>query len=451
MRKSKAAGTDVGDPVGADWNPALEKSRNDIEEYLEDQNAYVMFDSMLKEIIKTQPKDPITHMLKYLQTGVPQSGPLCVVVSRAPGAAMGRFANDFATSLGLQLVSAGGLLREKGIKTSGIGLADDAQVADLVVAKVKEAGARHQGIVLDGFPRTPMQTTFLKEHRIVPTHVLVLAASEETLGQRRQLLGEGTFEGYDSVVGEALALKMGAHLRHAAVALEAYKDRITVINVKDARAGASPRKASNCDDDVIKAMQKVARMAPRSRGPTLPPRVVVLAPQGEAEGAEMAHEHARCLAQRLGAVFIDAPAYQRWIARPRAERSGMMFDIPDVDALSVKDPLGVVGVRLRQPDCTRRGWVLLGFPQGEETAACMNQDERLQPLRVIAYPASAEDAGNQAAVSFAQQSSVTILGANKNSKVLEVQLDEERTAEDVFEEIAGFAERPLLGQPTSDD
>jgi adenylate kinase family enzyme len=440
MRKSKAAGTDVGDPVAADWNPDLVKSRNDIDEYLEDQNAYVLFDSMLKELIKKQPKDPIAHMLQYLQAGVPQPGPLCVVISRAPGAAMGTFAKEFASSLGLQLVSAGELLRGKGVETNRIGLADDAQVAELVIAKVKEAGARHQGIVLDGFPRTPTQTTFLKEHRIVPTHVLVLAATEATLEQRRQMIDDGAFEGYDSVVGQALELKMGAYLRHAAVSLEAYKDKTTVINLKDAHAGAS-------DADVVKAMQKVARVAPRSRGPTLPPRVVVLAPQGTANGAGMAYEHARRLAQRLGAVFIDAVALQRMRSElPQAERLGTLFDIPDVDSLSAKDPLGVVGVRLRQIDCTRRGWVLLGFPQGEETAARMIQDDRLQPSRVIAYPVSAD----QAAVSFAQQSSVNILGASKSSKILEVQVAD-KAEEDVFEEVAGFVERPLLATQPSDE
>jgi adenylate kinase len=395
------------------------QNKHDSREWLEDQNAYVLFDSMMKELIKKQPKDPITHMLQYLQAGVPQSGPLCIVISRPPGAAMGRYGKGLATSLGLELVSAGDLLREKGFTCEKVGLADDTQVSELVIAKVKEAGVRHKGIVLDGFPRTPAQTTFLKEHRIVPTHVLVLVADEGKLKEMQDNLA--------MVGGEAVALKMGAYLRHAAVALEVYKDITTVINVSNVSE----------DDLAIQAMAKVAKLAPLSKGPTLPPRVVILA----AKGTEMAFEHARGLAQRLGAVFVDAMALQSWIAQPLAERSRIMLDIPDIDALSSKDPLGVVGARLRQPDCTKYGWVLLGFPLGDETASRMNQDGALRPLRVISYPAAEEDQAFQ----FAQQSSVNILGASKSSKVLEVRLDDGKAAEDIFDEIAGFAER-CLGQ-----
>ena len=51
------------------------------------------------------------------------------------------------------------------------------------------------------------------------------------------------------------------------------------------------------------------------------------------------------------------------------------------------DPLGIVGARLRQVDCTRSGWVLAGFPETPQEATRLSEDEMLVPRRVIAIGA----------------------------------------------------------------
>merc|ERR1712232_559706 len=75
-------------------------------------------------------------------------------------------------------------------------------------------------------------------------------------------------------------------------------------------------------------------------------------------------------------------------AAGRLELTGM--DLPNLEALRAKDKLGLVGVRLRQPDCQKQGWVLCGFPSTEEMAKTIAEDDYLQPMRVVVLQALEE-------------------------------------------------------------
>lgn len=66
------------------------------------------------------------------------------------------------------------------------------------------------------------------------------------------------------------------------------------------------------------------------------------------------------------------------------------LELPNAEGLAKQDKLGIVGVRLRQEDCSNQGWVLCNFPSSVEKAEALAADEYLAPTRVMALDASEE-------------------------------------------------------------
>lgn len=378
-------GTTPDDPVTEEQVPDLELARHENGEYLREQGVYDIFDYLMKELLTKRPNDPIAHMKQCLQAEYP-TGPLKIMVSSPPGLGRPAHAKKLAETFDLVYVGAGELLAQAGVKTDDIGYADEDQVIKLVMPLLKQATEAHAGWVLDGFPRTRLQTTYLKEAAMVPAHVLVLKASEEQIRERNNLIEDGEIEG-NWVPPDFLEEKLRLHVCHDSTALEIYKDRISII---DADLG---------DDHIYSEMVRKARMLPQSRGPHPPPRVVLLGPRGVG-----LQEHASRLAARLGAVLVDAKVLQGPELRPETPKSSRTarsaaqqlgvgatsMDMPNQELLIADDPLGIVGVRLRQPDCIKQGWVLCCFPTSATAAKALQEDVRLRPTRVVALLPSEE-------------------------------------------------------------
>jgi len=361
-------GRKLEDPVAVDWRPDLKGNLHEIKEYLEEQGAYDLFDYLLKDLMVRQPADPLQHLLDCLEkTPGTQNGPLKVIVSSPPGLGRESYARQLAKHFDLVYIGAGELLRESKVDTEKIGYANDLEVAKLVLDMVKQAEIQMRGFVLDGFPRTPVQTTYLKEKSVVPTHVVVMKASEEFIVDRHRQIAEGEISG-DFIKPEVLSEKLRMHACHNALALEVYKGKTSVI---DATMGS---------DNAFAKMVSDVRMKPRSKGPAPPPRVVILGPRGAG-----AAEYAARLAERFGAVFVNG----KELLEP-VTTDGRLPITPVLSRLAEQEPLGVVGARLRQKDCTKQGWVLSGFPLDAEKAKLLGKDAHLAPTRVVRLVASAE-------------------------------------------------------------
>eukprot|EP00927_Polykrikos_kofoidii_P003013 TRINITY_DN111_c0_g3_i1.p1 TRINITY_DN111_c0_g3~~TRINITY_DN111_c0_g3_i1.p1 ORF type:complete len:818 (-),score=123.50 TRINITY_DN111_c0_g3_i1:23-2476(-) len=390
----KSPGTILEDPVGEDWKPDLRKARHDISEHFRDHDAVDLFSSLFKQLVTEQPKDPISHMIDFLKAQHPLHGPLKVIVSRAPGAEHVTLARQLADHFQLEYISAGEVLNIPGVDTSDGVFDDDAKVATTVMKTVQKANKKMHGFVLEAFPRTRFQTSFLKEYSIVPTHVLILKSDTDQIIERNRLIGEGSLDG-DFVPPKELENRLRLHTCHTANALEPYADKLCMID-------------TTVDSDAILAsMVKAVKMLPRSKGPKPPPRVIILGPRGV-----NVREHSRALASRLGAVHVDGTELLRRRSVNRAisvtgdKQKGLraqeeqlqeagrkplaIVELPNVEELEGQDPLGMVGVRLRQRDCSRLGWVLSSFPNTSAFAECLAEDEYLVPTRVVVLHASAE-------------------------------------------------------------
>eukprot|EP00429_Kryptoperidinium_foliaceum_P001477 CAMPEP_0176022886 /NCGR_PEP_ID=MMETSP0120_2-20121206/11152_1 /TAXON_ID=160619 /ORGANISM="Kryptoperidinium foliaceum, Strain CCMP 1326" /LENGTH=453 /DNA_ID=CAMNT_0017356037 /DNA_START=107 /DNA_END=1468 /DNA_ORIENTATION=- len=346
-------GTKLDDPVTVEQVPNLEASQREIEEYLHEHQAYEVFDYLLKELMLKQPTDPLEHMLKCLRTEFP-TGPLKVIVASPPGMGRAALAKRLAETFGLLYISAGDLLAEAGIHTEGSGLADEQTVVDLVLGRLRQATKNMQGWLLDGFPRTRFQTSFLKEESMVPAHVLLLKADEQWIRDRNASIREGEIEG-KFISPEALEKKLRLHSCHTMAALEVYQEQLFVIDTKDG------------EDRVFSEMAGRIRILPRSLGPHPPPRVILLGPRGVG-----LQEHGGRLAERCGVVLVDAAL---------VAKEG---DAPE------DDPLGGIGLRLRREDCAKQGWVLIANTMEDAQVQALQEDPCLVPTRVVALMASEE-------------------------------------------------------------
>mmetsp|Transcript_51530 Transcript_51530/g.96570 ORF Transcript_51530/g.96570 Transcript_51530/m.96570 type:complete len:499 (-) Transcript_51530:100-1596(-) len=331
-------------------------------------------------VLTRQPEDPLEHMIKCLNTKYP-NGPLKVIISSAPCVGRSSMCQRLAEHFGLTYISAGEILRSSGVDVSKIGMADESKVSEMVMEHVKQAEDSMQGFVLDGFPRTRQQTSYLKEHSVVPTHVLVLKVGQEAIMKRNQQIADGELPG-EYVDPKALLAKLDAYACHSSSALEPYLPVLTSI---DAMAE---------EEAIWQEMERTVRMQPRSTGPRRPPRVLILGPPGTG-----VREHTSRLAARLGAVFVDGAKLNdhHEQSRPgsqssphRLPKSRTTIDMPNASTLATEDALGAVGVRLRQNDCSAHGYVMCGFASSVEESRLLAEDSHLAPFRVVALKASAD-------------------------------------------------------------
>lgn len=333
-------------------------------DYLEEHRAYDLFDHLLKDLVRRQPADPLQHMVDCLQAEDP-SGPLQVVVVGPPGCGRGDWCARLAEHFGLEHISAGGLLRQAGVDVSPE-YAADREVSDLVSRRIEECAASFRGWVLDGFPRTRVETSYLKEQKVMPTHVLVLQASEEGIFKRnRDMANEWTSDSDRDPPCEpdVLERKLRLYACNAPTALESYSS--IIYSIPDVLAE---------DDEVWNLMVKMVRQRARSKAPTRKPRVALVGPRGT-----LLPQTGARLAARLGAILVTAPE----------GREGRGPGVQDA-----------VLARLRQPDCAAEGFVLVGFPSTVEQAAQLNQEPKLRPSRVVSLEADVEFCISQASIRY---------------------------------------------------
>lgn len=213
---------------------------------------------------------------------------------------------------------------------------------------------------------------------------------------------DGLVEG-KLVAPDALEQKLSMHTCHSDSALESYKEKCSVIDTTDG------------EEAVWDEMERIVRSKDRSKGPQPPPRVALLGPRGVG-----LPEIACRLAARLGAVFVDGAQLELLVGRhhaspnfcetpmnsppqsaphadeqrvpslTKAEKSKTFMMLDNLEPLIAHDRLGSVGVRLRQHDCEKQGWVMCGFPDTIELADKLREDHNLMPTRVIALGASAD-------------------------------------------------------------
>lgn len=325
--------------------------------YLEENEVYDLFESLLKKVILHQPEDPLQFMINTLK-----EGPKVKVVLLGPcGVKRSTFAEKLAQKHHIQYLHAGTLVTkylqeqndQQGLSDlkSGLFVGDDAAIAAVLPALKALQG---DGFVLDGFPRTRAQALALQHSKIVPDKVLLLNAPSVTVSSAYKEKLAGGSE-------DQVMRRTQQFMRHLLLTVEVYKHSVMQLDID-----------SLSEEQIQSELNHLVQLRPLSNAPLRPVRVCVLGPIGSGRTTL-----ARRLSKHYGAVHVDVTA----VVRDMKER-GLVKD--DVLTENVPDAAlcDALKARLDQFDCQNKGWILDGFPLSRQQAQFL-PGAHLSPSRVL--------------------------------------------------------------------
>lgn len=400
-------------------------------EFLEANEVYDLFGFLLREVIIHQPANPI----KFLQDKLKSRPPLTLCVIGPPGINRSKYCQTIAADYNIKHIHTGKLLRQKKELKDVIeagALVEDSIVIDMVKAELGKA--RMTGWVLDGFPRTKVQaqTLALKEMGFGLDKVLLLNTGEKAIRQR--YAAKMASAGYNAAEKEDLInARLQQYQRHVISIAELFKNVIRQIEVS---AGDDDQ---NITYTIIKSNLHVR---PYSNAPLRPPRICIMGPCGSGRTTQC-----KVIARQYGIVHVDLAPLIR--AHQKATNQ-TVEDIPP-EFMGDEELCSIVGRRLNQTDCLRKGWVLDGFPKTPSQAEFLRQSH-LWPTRLIQLKIEEDDAVNR--VSHRRIDPVTCMAYYRNpnsvavrQRLVQAEYDQADSVKNRFKMHAGQIDRVMQTFP----
>merc|ERR1719161_1048924 len=142
---------------------------------------------------------------------------------------------------------------------------------------------------------------------------------------------------------DAINRRLQHYFRHIVAVAGCFKN---VLRQIDATTG---------EDDIIYAsMKKMIALRPYSNAPLRPPRVIIIGPCGSGRSTQC-----QMIAKHYGCVHVDIAALVKDL---QETKNSAVAEVP-AEFVSDEELCEVVGKRLNEIDCVRKGWVLDGFPK----------------------------------------------------------------------------------------
>eukprot|EP00930_Biecheleria_cincta_P090797 TRINITY_DN80262_c0_g1_i1.p1 TRINITY_DN80262_c0_g1~~TRINITY_DN80262_c0_g1_i1.p1 ORF type:complete len:467 (-),score=116.64 TRINITY_DN80262_c0_g1_i1:199-1599(-) len=332
-------------------------------EYLENYEVYDLFGQLLRQVIVERPENPI----KFLQECLKDKPKLYVCVIGPPGINRSKYCQQLATDMKVKHIHVGKMLRaRKELKDTieaGELVADDI-VIDMVKDELKKV--KHFGWVLDGFPRTKIQAQALeaagKDIGTSLDTVLLLNGKEEVIRARYEakVIASGfALEEKQTLINTRLQ----QYKRHVLTLCEVFQNVVRHIQVPE----------SDDDNMVYTTMKNSLHYRAFSNAPLRMLRICIIGPCASGRTTQCQE-----IAKTYGVVHIDLAD----LLRKKQEAHGLPAEEIPPEYLSDEDACALVGARLRQADCVRKGWVLDGFPKTKAQAEFLRQAHQW-PSRVI--------------------------------------------------------------------
>merc|ERR1719262_547663 len=124
---------------------------------------------------------------------------------------------------------------------------------------------------------------------------------------------------------------------------------------------------------IYESMKKMIQLRPYSNAPLRPPRVIIIGPCGSGRSTQ-----AQMIAKHYGCVHVDVAAVVKDL---QEKNKSAVAEVPG-EFVSDEELCEVVGRRLNEIDCVRKGWILDGFPKTQAQAEFLRQ-AHLWPSRII--------------------------------------------------------------------
>jgi len=331
-------------------------------EYLEQNEVYDLMGQLLKQLIVNQPADPI----KFLQDELLGKPLLTMCVMGPPGVNRSKYCAQLATEFNVKHIHVGKLLKGKKDLKEALEegtLVDDGVVIPLVKAEC--ARAKATGYILDGFPRTVAQAQVLsqKELGFGLDNLILLNAPEKAIRASytaKLETGKGGAGDKETLIN----MRLQQYQRHVIGIATLFKNIIRQVEV------------TTGDDDQSIAFNSIKsniHIRPFSNAPMRPQRVCIVGACGSGRTTQC-----RALAKIYGLVHVDLPPLLR---KQQKDNGQQVEDVPP-EYVSDEELCALVGRRLSETDCIRKGWVLDGFPKTQGQAEFLRQSH-FWPTRIV--------------------------------------------------------------------
>mmetsp|Transcript_39220 Transcript_39220/g.94289 ORF Transcript_39220/g.94289 Transcript_39220/m.94289 type:complete len:437 (-) Transcript_39220:167-1477(-) len=310
------------------------------EEHLESHEVYDLLGGLLKKLIIHQP--PGDEIIQFLIDELQKKPGACVIIMGPPGIQKTAIAKLVAESLSLPHISCGALLKSKFSSTiaSGEYVGDD-DVWKLVSGELK----KNDSWVLSGFPRTRVQARLMQSNTCLPDKFILLHSYKN----------EANIHGVEQV-------KEHLYWRNIFGTVELFENVVCQLP---------------CDaavPEMAKIIERVVSLRAFSNAPLRPMRACIVGPVGAGRSTQ-----SELLARAYGAVHVDVEAL---LLEQQEHYNMSRQDYVPVEEVSNEELCKIVGQRLRQADCLRKGWILDGFPKTLEQARFL-RSSNFTPSRVV--------------------------------------------------------------------
>ena len=253
-----------------------------VESYLEDNEVYDLFEHLLKELLIDRPEAPIDYLIAKLEN--PRRRRLFLV--GGSGSKRRTIAKDICARFRVERISVIDLLKDEVKKAgkwsseiksawqSGAHVSDDI-LLDLLMPVIEEIEKQGKSYLLEGTPRTRVQSLALQRAGVIPDRVVMLHTDTEDYK-------ESFKEHYVEVMhpeDKALFIRMPEveEAAQRAVAEYTYNSE----GVKAAYSFQCHEVDGRGDlDHVADAVAKVFMVKGRTRAPRKPPKVIILGHPG---------------------------------------------------------------------------------------------------------------------------------------------------------------------------
>jgi len=170
--------------------------------------------------------------------------------------------------------------------------------------------------------------------------------------------------------------RLQQYQRHVISIVELFKNVIRQIEVKT---------EDDDQNDTFNTIKANLHVRPYANAPLRHPRICVVGPCGSGRTSQC-----RVVAKQYGVVHVDlAP-----LIRAYQKANGMTVEDIPPEFMSDEELCSVVGRRLSQTDCARKGWVLDGFPKTAAQAEFLRQSH-LWPTRLVQIRIDEEEVVNR--------------------------------------------------------
>lgn len=351
--------------------------QEELERYMEENDVYSVFETMMKNLIVDQPSDPVPYLLDVLQA--PQTKR--VFIMGPPGSKRKEHVltiADIFEDFKYEVICVGDLLNKEVIMRSDFGdrvaearktysYIDDDIVIELVTKSIQQYEKEKKSWIVEGFPRTRAQALALAKMDFIPDRMILLEVDDKLTKERviESLAQEDAPEVIKDPVeiAESVVTEFKTHIEGVQ---DIYKGNIAVID-------------GNKRQDIV--LQEVARILKLKQvnAPRTCPKILLIGSPGSGKTTQ-----AKMICEQLKAIHIQANRMIKDIIHKGTEESKGLWKLmkegePIPDEIINK----LIKERLEQLDAKLNGFVLENYPLNNDQMTFLLEDCNIKPSHII--------------------------------------------------------------------